>query len=65
MANKVYTVFQNLDKAISGNWGSSEIQHNNSYDLSSYDKEVLYQAKDKEDFNKTKLELQQNRFLNN
>lgn len=65
MANKVYTVFQNLDKAISGNWGSSEIQHNNSYDLSSYDKDVLYQAKDKEDFNKTKLELQQNRFLNN
>ena len=65
MGNKVYTVFQNLDKAISGNWGSTEIQHNNSYDLSSYDKEVLYQAKDKEDFNKTKLELQQNRFLNN
>lgn len=65
MGNKVYTVFQNLDKAISGNWGSTEIQHNNSYDLSSYDKEVLYQAKDKEDFNRTKLELQQNRFLNN
>ena len=65
MRNKVYTVFQNLDKAISGNWGSTEIQHNNSYDLSSYDKEVLYQAKDKEDFNRTKLELQQNRFLNN
>ena len=65
MGNKVYTVFQNLDKAISGNWGSTEIQHNNSYDLSSYDKEVLYQAKDKEDFNRAKLELQQNRFLNN
>lgn len=65
VGNKVYTVFQNLDKAISGNWGSTEIQHNNSYDLSSYDKEVLYQAKDKEDFNRTKLELQQNRFLNN
>ena len=65
MANKVYTVFQNLDKAISGNWGSIETPHNNSYDLSQYDKEVLYQAKDKDDFERTKLELQQNRYLNN
>lgn len=67
MANKVLTVFQNLDKAISGNWDTSNAQQNysNSYDLVSYDKEVLYKAKDKEDFNKTKLELQQNKYLSN
>lgn len=64
MANRVFTVFQNLDKAITGNWDAPQ-QHSNTYDMSSYaDKKVIYKAKDKEDFNKTKLELQQNSFLN-
>ena len=67
MANRVLTVFQNLDKAISGNWDSSSSQksYSNSYDLAAYEKEVLYKAKDKDDFNKTKLELQQNKYLSN
>lgn len=67
MANRVLTVFQNLDKAISGNWDMSNAQqtYSNSYDLASYDKEVLYKAKDRDDFNKTKLELQQNKYLSN
>lgn len=66
MASKVYTVFQNLDKAISGNWDSNnQKNHNNTYDLSSYKNDVIYKAKDKNDYAKTKLELQQNRYLNN
>lgn len=69
MANKIFTVFQNLDKAVSGNWTdtSSTLSHSNSYDLSSYGSsgDVIYKAKDKEDYVKTKLELQQNAFLQN
>lgn len=66
MASKVYTVFQNLDKAISGNWDSNnQKNHNNTYDLSSYKNDVIYKTKDKEDYARTKLELQQNRYLNN
>lgn len=66
MASKVYTVFQNLDKAISGNWDSNnEKNHNNTYDLSSYKNDIIYKTKDKDDYAKTKLELQQNRYLNN
>ena len=66
MANKVFTVFQNLDKAISGNWDLDKKQvHNNTYDLSSYGDDVIYKTNDKEDYEKTKLELQQNRYLSN
>lgn len=66
MASKVYTVFQNLDKAISGNWDSNnQKNHNNTYDLSLYKNDVIYKTKDKEDYARTKLELQQNRYLNN
>lgn len=64
MANRVFTVFQNLDKAITGNWDAPQ-QHSNTYDMSSYDgNKVIYKASDKEDYQKTKLELQQNSFLN-
>lgn len=69
MANRLLTVFQNLDSAISGNWDmkNKTTPHNNSYDLSntSYGRDVVYKAKDKEDYIKTKLELQQNAYLNN
>lgn len=68
MANKLLTVFQNLDNAITGNWDmkNKPTHHVNSYDMSntSYGKEVVYKAKDKEDYAKTKLELQQNAYLN-
>lgn len=69
MANKLLTVFQNLDNAITGNWDikNKPTPHINSYDMSntSYGQEVVYKAKDKEDYVKTKLELQQNAYLNN
>ena len=69
MANKLYTVFQNLDRAVTGNWDISQKDkpHNNSYDLSnrSYDKTVLYKTDSKEDYMSTKLELQQNSYLAN
>ena len=69
MANKLLTVFQNLDNAITGNWDmkNKPTPHVNSYDMSntSYGKDVVYKAKDKEDYVKTKLELQQNAYLQN
>ncbi len=66
MAKKIFTVFQNLDNAISGNWDiKKDVPHNNTYDFSSYGDKVIYKTTDKEDFAKTKLELQQNRYLNN
>lgn len=68
MANKLLTVFQNLDNAITGNWDmkNKPTHHVNSYDMSntSYGNDVVYKAKDKEDYIKTKLELQQNAYLN-
>lgn len=68
MANKLLTVFQNLDNAITGNWDmkNKPTHHVNSYDMSnaSYGNDVVYKAKDKEDYVKTKLELQQNAYLN-
>lgn len=68
MANKLLTVFQNLDNAITGNWDmkNKPTPHVNSYDMSntSYGKDIVYKAKDKEDYVKTKLELQQNAYLN-
>lgn len=66
MGNKIFTVFQNLDKAITGNWDPKPTPHVNSYDMTntSYGKEVVYKAKDQEDYVKTKLELQQNAYLN-
>lgn len=65
MANKIYTIFQNLNSAISGNWDmQKKSPHNNTYDLSTYDKQVIYKTSNKDEYEKTKLELQQNKFLN-
>lgn len=65
MANKLLTVFQNLDNAITGNWDSSK-PHINSYDMSNIDNgnNVIYKTTDKSDYEKTKLEMQQNAYLN-
>lgn len=69
MANKLLTIFQNLDNAITGNWDmkNKPTPHVNSYDFSnmSHGQDVVYKANDKEDYIKTKLELQQNAYLNN
>lgn len=68
MANKIFTVFQNLDKAVTGNWDAPRDipSISTTSDLSSNDsKNVIYKAKDAEDYEKTKLELQQNAYLRN
>lgn len=62
---KKRTVFQALDSAISGNWGSvaSPKTHTNSYDMTSKGSNVIYKTTNKDDYEQKKLELQQNRFL--
>ena len=62
---KKSTVFQALDRAISGNWGSGDgvSPHVNSYDLSDFGSKVLYRTGNKEDYETKKLELQQEKYL--
>ena len=65
---KKSTVFQALDKAITGNWTSPSTSiaepHINSYDMSSpSDNSIIYRTTDKEDYLQKKLELQQDRYL--
>ena len=64
MANKL-TVFQQLDKAITGNWNTQDTmaRHINNYDMSG--NSVIYQTNDKDNYEKVKLELQQNKYLEN
>jgi hypothetical protein len=61
------TVFQALDKAITGRWSTSASiaePHINSYDLTPSDgKNVIYRTTDKEDYLQKKLELQQDKYL--
>lgn len=62
---KKNTVFQALDKAITGNWNPQDIvsPHINSYDMSKKGDEVIYRTDNKEDYLQKKLELQQNKYL--
>lgn len=65
---KKSTVFQALDKAITGKWASPTTSiaepHINSYDMSQGgDSSILYKTTDKEDYLQKKLELQQDRYL--
>lgn len=65
---KKSTVFQALDKAITGNWASPTTSiaepHINSYDMTQpSDNAVIYKTTDKEDYLQKKLELQQDRYL--
>lgn len=64
MGNKL-TVFQQLDKAITGNWNTQDTmaRHINNYDMSGNN--VIYQTNDKDNYEKVKLELQQNKYLEN
>lgn len=63
MARNKLTVFQTLERALKGNWNSDQgTTHINSYDMSGANS-VLYKTTDKADYEKTKLELQQNRYL--
>lgn len=65
---KKSTVFQALDKAITGKWTSPTTSiaepHINSYDMSQGgNSNILYKTTDKEDYLQKKLELQQDRYL--
>ena len=63
---KKNTVFQALDKAISGNWKTPvepTIPHVNKYDMSKPDNTVIYRASSKDDYLQKKLELQQDKYL--
>lgn len=64
MAKKL-TVFQQIDKAITGNWNSNDTmaRHVNNYDMSGDN--VIYKTADKDNYDKVKLELQQNKYLEN
>jgi len=63
MPNNIKTVFQNLDGALTGDWNFGNTQkHNNNYDLSNPNK-VLFRTTDKNEYEKKKLELQQNAWL--
>ena len=60
---KKSTVFQALDKAITGNWASPTTSiaepHINSYDMTQpSDNAVIYKTTDREDYLQKKLELQ-------
>ena len=65
MAKKSGTVFQALDKAITGNWNPQDTvtPHVNTYDMSGMGKNVIYRTSDKEEYLSKKLELQQNKYL--
>ena len=63
MARK-YTIFQNIDRAFSGDWNAEASEpHINSYDMSTADKSILYRTTNKDDYESKKLELQQNAYL--
>lgn len=62
---KKSTVFQALDKAITGNWGSQDISspHVNTYDMRGKGDNVIYKTDNKDEYLSKKLELQQNKYL--
>ena len=65
--NRLKTVFQNLDHTFNGNWKDpygQPLVHSNTYNISNDDK-VIYRSTNKQDYEKTKLELQQNKYLQN
>ena len=64
MAKNKLTVFQTLERALKGNFTSDQgfQPHVNSYDMSGQNS-ILYRTQDKQEFERTKLELQQNAYL--
>lgn len=63
MANRLYTTFQNMTKVFSGAWNASEgiadLTKTPSPDA------IIYTTDDKEKYEEKKLELQQNKYLQN
>jgi len=62
---KKYTSFQRLDKVLNGENSIGAAPKISSYDFSNKNNNVIYRTNDKDDFEKTKLELQQNKYLKN
>lgn len=67
MANKNLTIFQKLEKTIGGEW--SDVQssvgnknHTNTYDMTN---NIIYSTKNKDDYDRKKLELKQQSYLAN
>lgn len=63
--NRLFTVFQNLDNAINGNWDQSASlsqPHINSYNVGS-DNSIIFKTDNKVEYAKEKLELQQDAYL--
>lgn len=67
MPKKITTIFQDLNRAFNGSWDSSGRvpRHSNTYDMTSATSNILYKTNDKADYEKTKLEMQQQAFLQN
>ena len=63
MADKKPTVFQSLERALRGNFSSPSDNHVNMYDMSNM-QNIIYKTDSKEDYENKKLELQQNKYLN-
>lgn len=61
MATKL-TAFQKLDRALTGNWGVESQPHVNSYSVDKAS-DIIFRTTDKAEYEKTKLELQQSKFL--
>lgn len=64
MAKNFKTIFQGIESALSGNWGDNSPKHSNTYDWTKDKNEVVFQTTDKAEFEKKKLEQQQNAYLN-
>lgn len=62
MANKFNTIFQNLDKALSGEWSGGVAKHVNSYNMSGSN-DIIFKTQNKEEYETKKLELNQDRYL--
>ena len=64
MAKRLDTVFQNIDNALSGDWAkATQPKHTNSFDISQGKDQVLFKTTDKQEYEKQKLELQQNAYI--
>ena len=63
MANRLYTTFQNMSKVFSGAWNASE----GIADLTKTPdpEQIIYTTEDPEKYQQKKLELQQNKYLQN
>ena len=58
------TIFQRLDKLVTGNWETAtpSTPHINKYDMSQ-GSDIIYKTTNKDDYEHKKLELQQNKYL--